>query len=94
VPVQEEEIKPRVDAQVHQFPHQTPRVLRISFIQCEPGMVSGLLDPYQDPATGERVLTTFEGWQRGDEIRGTFWSFYPGSGYRVSGEWSAKRVNR
>jgi hypothetical protein len=91
VPAQEEEIKPPVDLLVPQAKYRNPRLLRISFVQCEPGRVSGRLDPYLDPETGERVVTTFEGRQRGDTFEGTFSSLYPGSGRRVTGEWSAKR---
>jgi hypothetical protein len=91
LPAREEEVRPRADAQVPPSHHPSARLLRISFVQCEPGKVSGRLDPYPDPETGERVLTTFEGRQRGDAFEGTFSSLYPGSGRRVTGEWSAKR---
>ena len=91
MPVGEEEIKPPIDLRVPQSHYRNPRLLRISFVQCEPGRVSGRLDPYPDPETGERVVTTFEGRQRGDAFHGTFSSLYPGSGRRVTGEWSAKR---
>lgn len=91
VPAQAEEIRSPAMALAPQAHIHTPRLLRISFVRCEPGKVSGRLDPYQDPDTGERVLTTFDGWQRGDEFHGTFSSLYPGTGHRVTGEWSAKR---
>jgi hypothetical protein len=74
------------------FP-KMPRALAISFVRCEDGEVTGRLDPYLDPDTGERVYTTFEGRLRDNEFRGTFTSLYPGSGHRVTGTWFVKRVN-
>ena len=92
IPAQAEEVKPPTSDLVPQAHQRTPRLLRISFIKCEPGKVSGRLDTYQDPETGERLFTTFEGWQRGEEFRGTFSTLYPGTGRRVAGEWWAKRT--
>lgn len=67
------------------------RALTISFVRCEEGLVTGVLDPYDDPETGERVQTTFEGRLRGDEFRGTFTTWYPRSRHSVTGSWSVKR---
>jgi hypothetical protein len=68
------------------------RALRISFVRCEEGQVTGRLDPYEDPDTGERIYTTFEGRLRGDTFRGTFLTFYPGSNHQLGGKWSVKRT--
>jgi hypothetical protein len=69
-----------------------PRVLRISFVRCEEGKVTGLLEPYQDPNTGELIRTMFEGSLRNGEFRGSFWSAYPGQAYLPAGRWSVKRT--
>lgn len=68
-----------------------PRVLKISFVQCEGGEVTGRLDPYEDPDTGERLYTTFEGRLKGKRFQGNFVTFYSASGHRVTGEWRVER---
>jgi hypothetical protein len=67
------------------------RLLVISFVRCEDGEVTGRLEPYQDPDTGERLYTTFEGKLKGKTFSGTFVTFAPGSGHRVGGKWSVRR---
>jgi len=67
------------------------RVLTISFVQCEGGEVTGRLDPYEDPDTGERIYTTFEGRLKGNTFKGTFVTLYPTSGHRTAGKWSVER---
>lgn len=79
--------------EIPQAERKLPTALAISFVRCEDGEVTGRLDPYRDPDTGERVFTTFEGRLHGNEFRGTFTTFYQGSGHRVTGTWSVKRVN-
>lgn len=69
-----------------------PQALRISFVRCEDGEVTGRLDPYEDPDTHERIYTTFEGRLRGDQFKGTFATFYPGSSHQVVGTWSVERT--
>ncbi len=68
-----------------------PRILTISFVQCGNSEVTGRLDPYEDPDTHERVLTTFQGRLTGNRIVGTFESEIGTSGYRVTGTWWAER---
>jgi hypothetical protein len=94
VPVQTEDVMPPNPSQVLQPSRKMPHLLRISFVRCEPGTVAGTLDPYADPETGERILTTFEGSLRGAEFQGTFTSLYPGSGRRLAGTWSVKRTKQ
>ncbi len=72
-------------------PRPTNRVLTISFVQCAEGQVSGRLDPYEDPETGERIFTTFDGYLRGNVLKGTFVTLYPESGHRVLGKWEVRR---
>lgn len=92
VPNQAEEAGPVRMTPVRGSYRMQPRVLRISFIQCGGREVTGMLDPYQDPETGERVFTTFVGRLTGDELEGTFSSAYPGSAHRLAGTWSVKRI--
>jgi hypothetical protein len=68
------------------------RPIGIAFVTCgESGEVTGRLEPYQDPETGERIETTFTGKLRStDEFQGTFLTYYP-SGRRITGEWSVRR---
>ncbi len=71
---------------------RTPtQVLRISFVRCEEGKVTGSLDPYNDPDTGELLHTVFEGRLRGNEFRGTFSTSSGDRAHVVAGTWSVKR---
>jgi hypothetical protein len=90
IPVQAEE--PARMPQSITTNRKSPRLLRISFVQCGGRDVTGLLDPYQDPDTGEQVYTTFVGHLKGDELEGTFSSRYPGGAHRLAGTWTVKRV--
>jgi hypothetical protein len=92
VPTQAEEVGPGRITPVPGSYRVQPRVLRISFVQCGGQEVTGVLDPYPDPETGERVYTTFVGQLKGDELEGTFTSAYPGGAHRLAGTWSVKRI--
>jgi len=70
--------------------NQTPSVLTIRFVHVEAGHVSGTLDPYADPQTGERLLTTFNGEVKGGTIGGTYTTRLP-SGLTQTGRWSVQR---
>jgi len=65
-------------------------VLTIRFVRVEQGHVSGTLDPYADPQTGARLLTTFSGELKGNTIAGTYTTRLP-SGETQSGRWSVQR---
>lgn len=65
-------------------------VLTIRFVRVERGHVSGTLDPYADPRTGERLLTTFSGNLSGNTITGTYTTRLP-SGDTQTGQWSVQR---
>lgn len=68
----------------------TPTVLTIRFVRVEQGHVSGTLDPYADPQTGARLLTTFSGERKGNTISGTYTTRLP-SGDTQTGRWSVQR---
>ncbi len=67
------------------------RPLRIAFVRCAEGEVTGRLDPYEDPETGDRIFTTFEGRLEGKQFKGRFSSLYQPSGMRATGTWSVTR---
>jgi hypothetical protein len=65
-------------------------VLSIRFVRVQQGHVSGTLDPYADPQTGARLLTTFTGEVSGNTIAGTYTTRLP-SGDTQTGRWSGQR---
>lgn len=71
--------------------YRNPRVLKISFVRCEGSEVTGWLDPYLDPDTGEKTATTFDGLIKGDRLEGTFASYLELSGRRRVGKWIVTR---
>lgn len=73
---------------VNQTPSST--VLTIRFVRVEHGHVSGTLDPYADPQTGARLLTTFSGELSGSTIAGTYTTTLP-SGNTQTGRWTVQR---
>ncbi|HWC72354.1 MAG TPA: hypothetical protein VG454_00355 [Gemmatimonadales bacterium] len=66
------------------------KVLTIRFVRVEQGKVSGTLDPYADPQTGSRLLTTFSGELKGDSISGSYTTRLA-SGATQTGHWSVER---
>src|SRR5947208_13121437 len=68
----------------------TSTVLTIRFVRVEHGHVSGTLDPYADPQTGARLLTTFSGELSGKAITGTYTTRLP-SGDTQTGRWTVQR---
>jgi hypothetical protein len=66
-------------------------VLKIRFVRVEQGgHVSGTLDPYADPQTGERLFTTFTGELKGNIIEGTYTTRLQ-SGITQTGRWSVQK---
>jgi hypothetical protein len=65
-------------------------VLTIRFVRVEHGHVSGTLEPYADPETGARLLTTFGGELKGNTIDGTYTTMLP-SGETQTGRWTVQR---
>jgi hypothetical protein len=68
----------------------TATVLTIRFVRVERGHVTGTLDPYADPQTGERLLTTFSGELSGNTIAGSYTTRLP-SGDTQTGRWTVQR---
>lgn len=71
---------------------RTAEALTIAFVRAEGGRVSGRLEAYRDPLTGERLFTQFDGVQKGDEFHGTYQTRNEATGRVVRGEWTARRV--
>jgi hypothetical protein len=65
-------------------------LLTIRFVRVEHGHVSGSLDAYADPQTGERLFTTFDGELKGNQIEGTYTTRLQ-SGITQTGRWSVLR---
>lgn len=65
-------------------------VLTIRFVRVESTRVNGTLDPYADPQSGQRLLTTFTGEVKGNTIEGTYRTRLP-SGETQSGRWTVQR---
>ena len=80
--------RPAADPGDQSFPRALPRPLPTSFVRCADGDVTGRLHPYEDPETGERIFTTFEGTLHGSRFEGRFASLYQPSGMRASGVWT------
>jgi hypothetical protein len=72
----------------NQAPEAT--VLTIRFVRVQQGHVNGTLDPYADPQTGARLLTTFTGEVNGNTIAGTYTTRLP-SGDTQTGRWTVQR---
>ena len=65
-------------------------VLTIRFVRVDHGHVGGTLDPYADPQTGARLLTTFSGELSGKMISGTYTTRLQ-SGDTQTGRWTVQR---
>jgi len=68
-----------------------PTALTIHLVRIEGDRVHGELMPYADPASGDRVLTTFDGRLTGDTIAGTFVSTPGPVVGGVTGQWRVVR---
>ena len=68
-----------------------PRTLTIRFVRVQGDTVSGRLEPYRDPTCGCRLVTTFRGRLRGNQLRGSYESLHEESGKTVTGKWEAER---
>jgi len=68
----------------------TSQVLTIRFVRVAGGTVNGTLEPYADPLTGTRLLTTFAGELKGNTITGTY-TTQTASGQSQTGRWTVQR---
>jgi hypothetical protein len=82
---------PSPDTRIEDGGHRRPRVIRISFVRCEGNEVTGWLEPYPDPDTGEQTATTFDGVIKGNRLEGRFVSYLELSGRRQTGTWTVTR---
>lgn len=83
-------VKPYNEGQIAESNSPPSTVLTIRFVRVEQGRVSGTLDPYADPQTGERLFTTFVGDLKGNSIEGTYTTRLQ-SGVTQTGRWSVLR---
>jgi hypothetical protein len=67
-----------------------PTTLTIRFVRVDGEHVSGRLEPYADPQTGDRLVTTFRGDLQGNTITGTYTTRLP-SGETQTGRWTVQR---
>jgi hypothetical protein len=72
-------------------PNAMPQVLNINFVSSSGGVVTGTMDPYQDPGCACEVQTTFVGRVSGDTIEGTFTTTPKGSAAISTGRWKIAR---
>lgn len=71
---------------------QTPSVLGIELIRVQGNRLTGTLEPYRDPDTGQPTSTTFRGIISGDEISGDFETVSGKTGQRLMGMWRVLRT--
>jgi hypothetical protein len=69
----------------------TPSLLTIRLVRVSGSEVHGLLTPYADPRTGDRLFTTFDGRLTGDTIAGTFVTEPGATAGGVTGRWRVVR---
>ena len=68
-----------------------PQVLKISFVSATGGVLTGTIDPYQDPQCNCEVRTTFVGTLSGDTVEGTFTTTPSGNAPITTGRWRITR---
>lgn len=86
-------VAPYDDTQgVRQRSEPLPQVLTIRFVMVTGDLLSGILDPYEDPRCGCRLRTVFEGRLTDDHVQGTYESEHRGSGKIDRGSWKVERV--
>ncbi len=69
----------------------TPQALQIRFVSVASGQVSGTMEPYRDPESGNVLSTTFLGAVKNDEISGTFMAFGGSANVPRRGTWHVRR---
>ena len=68
-----------------------PQVLKFSFVSASGDVLTGTIDPYQDPECSCEVRTTFVGRLSGDTVEGTFTTNPSGSAPITTGRWKITR---
>lgn len=69
------------------------QVLTIRFVRATGDQVSGVLDPYDDPACGCPVRTEFIGRLVGDTLAGTYETLHVAGGRSTAGRWRVVRAS-
>ena len=71
-----------------------PQVLNINFVSASGGIVTGTMDPYEDPGCACEVQTTFVGRVAGDTVEGTFTTTPSGNTPITTGRWKIARKKK
>ncbi len=71
-------------------PH--PQPIGIRFVRLENATVEGVLEPYEDPACGCPLTTTFLGTIEGNVITGTFETVHGTNRFTETGTWRARKT--
>ena len=69
----------------------TPRAPPITFVFVSGERVTGLLDPYDDPDSGQTLVTRFWGHVESNVMSGAYESINVGTGEVTYGEWKVNR---
>jgi hypothetical protein len=72
-------------------PRPAPQPIGIRFVRLSSDAIEGVLEPYEDPACGCPLTTTFLGRIEGNVIRGTFETVHGRSGVTERGIWLARK---
>jgi hypothetical protein len=91
VPLGGEPLPPSEAWEIGKTERQAPAVLGIQLIRVHGDQLTGTLEPYRDPDTGQPISTTFEGIISGDEISGDFVTVNAENGQRLMGQWRVVR---
>ena len=67
------------------------RMLRVTFVRAEGGLIRGTLDPYPDPVCLCEIRTTFTGRVADGVIEGTYTSVHVTGGAATTGKWRVSR---
>ncbi len=91
VPNQIAEPRQKPGSEVPTTPLPTSQALGVRFVSVEGGTVSGTMEPYTDPDSGNLLSTTFSGRVRGDVIEGIFLASGGTANVPRRGTWRVER---
>ena len=92
VPNQLADDRQKPGTEVATGPHPTPQALGVRFVSVSGNLVSGTMEPYNDPDTGGLLSTTFSGRVKGDVIEGMFLASGGTANAPRRGTWRVERT--